>query len=133
MSYEAELEAIEGRMNTNWTTTPIVFENVDYVPVDGTPYVELFVKSADAVRASLGPSALHRIVGVILVNIHVPKGTGTNLARTYGDTIAAIFRDQAFSGVVCRAASVRSIGPVNEWFVVSVTIPYYRNEVFTIT
>jgi hypothetical protein len=130
MTFAAETIAIENKLSTTWTTTPIAYENVDYEPTPGTPYIEIFVKTGESMHASLGPKPIHRFSGVILINIYVEKSVGLAQAMTYADTLAAIYRDQQFSGITCRSPYIKKAGQVGEWQVLSLIVPFLRDEIF---
>lgn len=132
MSYAAERAAIETRFSTLWAGTPIgdvVFDNLPYTPVQGTPYVRLSIKPGTSERITIGTRE-HRVVGLILVQIFVPTGSGTNAARVLADEAAEIFRDQEFDGVLCRSPSIQNVGQSGDWAQFNVSVPYKRDEVF---
>ena len=132
MSFADSLKAVEGRLQSNWTTTPIKFQNVP-LKETASSYVALFLQDGEGAQISLGQVALRRWPGVILVQVFVPERTGTLVARQYADTIGAIFDRVQFSsgnsGVIsCRTPSVETIGLRDGWWQVNVTIPYRRNR-----
>lgn len=132
MSFEDERKAIEGRLEANWTTTPIRYENVPFKETSA-PYVALFILNGEGQQASLGTPALRRWPGVIKVQVFVPRDTGTKLARTYADTIGAVFDRAQFSSgnsgtISCRIPSISHVGLANGWNQINVTIPYQRSR-----
>lgn len=132
MSAETERAAVEGRFTAQWTGTPlahVVFDNIAYVPVQGTPYVRLSIRPGNSERITIG-SREHRTVGLIVVQIFTPLGQGTSDARVLAEQAAAIFRDQEFGGVLCRSASIQNVGQSTDWNQFNVTVPYQRDEVF---
>ena len=134
MGFAAERLAIEKRLDDNWATTPIAFENVPYDPVTGTAYVALAIVDGPAEQVSLGDgvAALHRSVGTIEIDIYVPIDSGTNTGRTYADSIAAIFRtwSDTTSGVHCRSPNISKIGEDSGWYSFKVTVPFYMDNTF---
>lgn len=132
MSFADTLKAVESRLQTNWTTTPIKFQNVPFNET-ATAYVALFLQDGEGLQISLGTVALRRWAGIIIVQVFVPETTGTSVARGYADTIGAIFDRVQFSsgnsGVIsCRTPSIETIGLRDGWWQVNVTIPYRRNK-----
>lgn len=126
MSWSTEREDIEGRLDTNWSTTPIAFQNVDFDPPDNSEWVRLSILNGETVYNTLGGGLEH--LGVIMMQIFSPKNIGTATVRGYADTLAGIFENAEFNDVICRAASIDNIGVVNDWYQVNVNIPYYRYE-----
>lgn len=131
MTFAAEAAAIESRLSSNWTTTPIKYDNVDYVPTAGQNFVELIIDNSNAAIAGFGSTSLmYRMRGIISINIFTSLNTGTRTARGYADTIATLFRAAHFSGIICGAPNITRIGQVEDWFVINVSVTYYRNENF---
>lgn len=132
MSTEDARQAIEARAAANWTTTPIRFENVPFQE-SAAPYMALFILDGDGVQISLGTPAVRRWSGVILMQIFVQPDSGTKLARTYADSLGAIFDGQQFSAgdsgtIRTGIPSIRPIGIQHGWYQVNVTIPFIRDK-----
>jgi hypothetical protein len=109
------VEAIRQRMETNWTTTPIAWQNVAFDPDTpgggfpaGGPFVYFEVQTGSARYASIGDPGnnLHRYRGRILAYVLVPAQSGDVTALDYARQIGTVFRGQRFSGVRCRAAEI---------------------------
>lgn len=132
MTFAASAQAIESRFATNWASrTPVRYDNVEYNPTPGTTWADLQIQDTNVFIAGItGTNNMHRSLGLISINIHSPIGEGTRTARGHADTAAAIFRDQIFSSVVCKSASITRVGPVGEWFVHNVTIPFHHDDFF---
>lgn len=131
-SFADERAAIEKRMKDNWTTTPIVFDNVGFRPTDSA-YVAIFIQNASAQQIEIkGTTPLHRYSGIIAIQIFTDANSGSNTARTYADTIAAIFRNQSFSygnsgTIFCRSPNVQRVGVVEGRFQLNLSVPFYRD------
>lgn len=131
MSYDAERASIEGRLKTNWTSTPIKFENVAYTPAATTvAFIELMIVNSQSIQASIGSPALYRHPGSISINVRTRLQVGSKQGRVYADTLSGIFRGKEFDGITCRAPKVTRLGEIEGWFVLNVSIPFYRDEVF---
>ena len=132
MSVADERKAIESRLAAAWATTPIRYENVPFA-APSTPYVALFILDGEGNQVSLGTPALRRWTGIIIVQVFVPQDTGTQIAKSYADTIGAIFDRAQFSSgnsgtIRCRVPSVKSIGITNGWNQVNVSVPFIRDK-----
>jgi len=130
MTFLAEIKAIEGRLKTAWTTTtPIRYENMEYTPTPGTAWIEITVSNGESFQPDINNDApKYRNLGIIGINIYVPKGTASHIARGYCDTLAAIYRSKQFDGIVCRTPEIQYIGTEEQWAVYNVSTPFYRDE-----
>lgn len=132
MSFEDARNAIESRLASHWTTTPIRFENVPFVET-ASAYVALFILDGEGQQISLGTPALRRWPFVIAIQVFVPQDTGTKTARTYADTLAAIFDRAQFSAgnsgtIRCRVPSIEPAGVKDGWYQIAVTVPGFRDR-----
>ena len=124
--------AIESRLQANWSTTPIRFENVPFVETSD-PYIALFVLDGEGKQISLGTPAVRRWPSVIKMQVFVQEATGTKLSRAYADSLGAIFDRAQFSagasGIIrCGIPSIMHVGVTNGWDQVNVTIPLIRDK-----
>lgn len=126
--YQDIRAAIEARLSTNWTTTPIAWDNVAYTPAANTAFIRPLIEEVDAKQVSMSTEPCHRVTGLLHIMIFVPVNTGTNTARGYADTIAGIFRNADFSGVKCQSPRIRRVGDLGEWFQYSVVIPFFFDK-----
>ncbi len=75
------------------------------------------------------PIKTFRTVGLIIVQIFAPLDAGSIGVLTQADTIATLFRNWAGTDVLCRAATVNTIGNDNSgWYQVNVEIPFHVDE-----
>lgn len=130
--FNDERAAIESRLATNWTTTPIKFENVPFKETM-SPYVALVILVGEGLQVSLGTPVVRRWPGVIILQVFVPADTGTKLAKTYADTLAAVFERVQFSSgnsgtITCRIPSIEAVGIKNGWHQTNVTVPFKRDR-----
>lgn len=129
MTYKNETISIESRFSSAFTACSVKYSNVNFRPVPGTAWAELHVIVADSQHAEVGAS-LHRNVGLISVNIYEPRGHGTAEGKYKADKAAAVFRSQQFDGITCYSPKVVEVGEIEEWYVINMSVPYYRDEVF---
>jgi uncharacterized membrane-anchored protein len=127
-AFQTIRSAIEARLNTNWTSTPIAWDNVPYTPDANTAFIRLIIDEVDSQQASMATIPCHRILGLIHVMIMVPINTGTNTARGHADTIAGIFRNANFSSIQCQSPRIRRVGDIGEWYQYSVLVPFYYEQ-----
>ncbi len=132
MSFEDAAKAIESRLQANWSTTPIKFENAPFAETTSA-YVALYIRDGEGNQVSLGTPALRRWPGLIIVQVFVPENTGTRKAREYADDIGPIFDRVQFSSggsgtITCRTPSIDVIGLKFGWWQVNVTVMFSRNR-----
>lgn len=132
MGWESERRAIESRFSTQWTTTPIKFEGAPFQEMHSS-HVALFIRHGDRSQVSLGTNPTIRSVSVIIVQIFVLRETGTVLAKTYADSIAAIFDRAQFMTadnnlISCQTASIEQADETEGFYQMNVSIPYSRDE-----
>jgi len=142
MSYEIESRLIEQRFNAAWgSTTPVKWDNVDYSPTADTTYIDLIIVDSNTSIVGIGGNDnMHRIRGIISMNVYAALNTGTRSGRALAEQAAIIFREAEFSSsdssggkevvISCGPASITRLGTVEDWFVHNVTVPFYRNEIF---
>jgi len=132
MSFATARRDIEKRLADNWATTPIAYDNVAFDPPKDLPWVAIRIFEEPTERITIGSRGVHRVRGLVVVYMYTPKETGTATIRGYGDDIAAIYRDQQFSGITFESASIANVGDFEQWYQVNVAIPFYWDGVHTV-
>lgn len=129
MGFNSERASIESRLQDNWSTTTIKIENVPFkTPTDQSPWIRLTIIDGESNQIDL--AGLHRRVGIIIISVFTQKNSGTVTARTYADTIAAIYRSARFGNVVCYSPTIIRVGTTEEWYQLNIKIPFYVDEVY---
>lgn len=129
-----ERKAIESRFAAAWTTTPIQWTNVPFSQ-PSTPWVRLTLQRANGGRMTLGPTPHRQFPGTVAISIFVPENTAQQTVLQYADTIAAIFRDQAFAcgstGIItCRDINLHDNGTEEGWYSLVVLVDFVRDDNF---
>ena len=140
--YAVERASIETRFATMWVTgspsvarTPISYETAPFTAPTNAPWVRLNIRTGEAQQASIGDPGNNwfRHAGAIIVQIFVPKAgipSAMRRALVLADHAAAIFRGQSFDGIMCRAPYASDGTDDDPWFMLTVTIPYTRDDPF---
>jgi len=130
MAQQAVVDAVVARLQANWTTTAVILSNEDpNPPADGSAFVTLqFPVGRETFigMAAVGSRTM-RETGTIRLVVAVPRGLGLDTGLGYCGTLAALFRLQTFSGVVCFEASppVDNNSDINgAYWVLSTSISY---------
>lgn len=137
MSYAAERTAIMTRWHTQWIakhpTIRYAHGNARLDPKADEPWLRISILSGTSQQISFGAEdkGQHRHAGVISIEVFVPLGIGEALARTLLDDATEVFRSADFSGILCRAPSVAPPFTTSNYYKISTTIPFQRDEVFS--
>jgi hypothetical protein len=67
------------------------WENVEYEPTEGTPWLEEIYLPGPMRRETLGATAQLEVLPQYLPRIYVPAGSGPDAARKYADAILTLF------------------------------------------
>lgn len=119
-----------------WTTTPVVFENVDYqLPDEPSNFVFVEVYGDFFDQASIGAeprsSNLWREGGQLYLHVMTRNGTGTDAARQIAKDLVNLFRGQDIDGVTFRDASIGAGEPGRDfanYFAMTATVNWERDE-----
>lgn len=117
--------AIERRLASNWTDTPIAWPGVPFTPPNNAPWIRptpLFGAGAVATYDT------HSVTGILQVDVFAPRGRGTGAARALAETVRDLFAAQTIDGVRFGAASGPEIGPDTSWLQLIVRIPFDVDE-----
>jgi len=125
MSFTTIRRDIFNRFEANWVTTPIAYQNIPYKPSFNQPWVKINLFDESSSRINVGLPAIYRQVGTVIIEIHTEDAKGIQEGRGYGDTIAAIFRDQQFSGLTFSDVNVTAVGKNNGYWQTNVIAPFY--------
>jgi len=89
--------------------------------------VECLISFLGSSQASLGGvgTRVYRRTGDIVCRIYTKKDKGTRRDKEIVDIILGMFEGQAFSGIVTTDISFLRIGPVGDWHLTTVRIPFY--------
>lgn len=138
MSFATAVATIQARMQANWTSTPLCFQNgitPDGAhfdpPADGvTAWVYFEVLPGSGSIAGFGGGEGNHTLrrgGVVFAHVYVPVGTGLATALAHTDAIAAIFEAKGFSGIRCYEATPGGTGSGDDegnWFRASISIRF---------
>lgn len=124
MATSALRSTVEGRIQANWTTTPVDYDNARFT-VPATAWIKVIIAENNSKQAELGGNVKRRrALGVIYADVYAPVGRGGNEARVLADSFAALFRDFKSANLTCDEPSVRTMGEKNGWYQMTVNIPY---------
>jgi hypothetical protein len=136
VSFEDERHAIEGRMEDNYSSTDVKFENVPFKQPSEDSWVALTILSGNGEQISIGTgsaSRLKRFAGIIQIDIYTKENVGTKTAKDLADTIAAIFDSVQFSNgssgtILTRVPFFQTLGVTDGWLHSVVSVAYHRSK-----
>lgn len=109
-TYNDVRAAIEGRIATEMAVAPaypVSYQNAPYVPVNNSPWLQVFIRFGDNAYATLlGPAAgMNRQNGTLTVNIFTPIGVGAAANYTIAERVKDLFDRRTVSQIIFDAAS----------------------------
>jgi hypothetical protein len=136
MATPQAFEPIEDFLRSQWTLTPLAFENEAW-PLDGEPeafvFVEVFGDLMD--QASIGAETQSanrwRENGQLNLHVLVPNGGGTRSARQLSRQLYDLFRGQEIGSIRFGTASIGAGEPGEmdgNYYRMTVTIDFERDE-----
>lgn len=131
MASKAVVDAVNARLVSNWTATPIVDSNMQGEPSgDAGPFltVQYPIGSEEHVGMAGVGNRTFRETGVIRIVLSIARGQGIGQGLGWAETLRALFRAQTFDGVACLAPSPPIEDDRNDsgnYYVMSFACPYY--------
>jgi hypothetical protein len=88
----SDLQGALGKQLNTLTDLNIVWENTEFSPTIGTPFLRTWLISNPTINSSLGPRGFSEYNGIFQVDCFYPIGSGWGSARTKADTICSLFK-----------------------------------------
>lgn len=136
MATPETFEPIEDFLRSQWTVTPLVFENEDFDLAnepEALVFVEIFGDLMD--QASIGAETVDanrwRENGQLSLHVLVPRGGGTRQARQLSRKLYDLFRGQEIGAIRFGTASIGAGEPGEmdgNYYRMTVTIDVERDE-----
>lgn len=119
--------ALDTRLSTVTGLPTVAWENVNFKPTEGTPYVRPNLLAGDSTLSTVAKQQMN--VGIYQVDIFYPTSNGPGDLLTMLDTIYDHFKVQNILTVNTTEVIVRQIGRTNidrdgSWSVGSIEITY---------
>ena len=124
--FEAANTLIEDRLRALWSGTLIDWDNVEFAPVRGIPWVRLQIEWVDANQISAG--GLDRGDGYINLSSFVASNTGTLNVSIMCDQLAAIFNKWNTGALRFKVARTVRVGEQEQWYRRDVLVPFTYDE-----
>lgn len=135
MKLEAARAAAYTALNTVAATInpvpPIDWDNrilVDH-STQTAPYLAVDFLVATGIQKSLGQTKVVRYIGRLVILICVKEGTGTAVALSMADTLAAGLQMTSFSGLMTEAAMPDRSFTEDGWYYQPLQVPFWFDDI----
>lgn len=137
MTYEANRKSIQGFFSSNFSgvaANKIAWDNVDFtIPDDESAWVRCSVQHNGSNFVSFGPNRRTRRLGIVFIQIFVPENSETLIASQLTDNVVDVFETNSLGGVVFESPDVREAGVTRGWYQVNISVPFYFDDITTVT
>jgi len=115
MDYVDVRKEIEMYLDTNFTSTPIQFENTIIAASSDSieEFIALTISDASTETPAMG-STSSMVTGLLTVQVFTKLGTGTQRARTLYDELKTLLLGVTINGLSFKAPIHTSVGQVEE-------------------
>lgn len=124
--FEQATTLIEDRLSNNWTETEIDYDNVEFSPVVGTPFVRLQTEWTDTNITSIGGRS--RGEGYVNISIFYPANKGTVVVTEMADSLSQLFNQWSSGNLRFTVARTVRIGQQESWYRLDVVVPFTFDE-----
>lgn len=124
--YQDERKDIESYLNTNFTTTAIKFDNVNFDQRSKTEFVDVFIRPGRKIATTVGGDQItYESRGQLVLSIFVKKGIGTDRARKIADDLQTLFLKKQVGSCTFESSELINVGEQEEWYRNNLYL-YYR-------
>jgi len=127
MFEEANL-IIESRLADNWVRTLIDFDNVEFNPARGTPYIRLQIEWVGSSVTSLGGRTKGE--GYIDLSIFVPSNSSITDVSQMADELAVLFNRYQEGALRFNVARTVRVGNQEQWYQLKVLVPFTYDQCY---
>jgi len=127
MTSEDVRNAIEVRLQDNWATTPIAWDNVSYKPVRGTPFIRCQMEEVFSEIKGLSCTSVN---GLLTIQVFTPAKEGTENNIQNADALVALFQGFSVDTLVMLSGRIERAGSEDNWHQRNVQIDYKFDKYF---
>lgn len=119
-------EVVESYFYSNWTQTPIAWQNVPF-NADAEEWVRFSHLPDTTQTEEIGEEAIGMREGVVIIQVFTKAGTGSRTGANLASQVEALFHLKDINGVKFKSAYSTSNGidDTGNWFQHTVTCPYW--------
>lgn len=117
-------------VDTPITLPDIAWENVDYSPTTGAPFLKVQFQPTSRRPSVLGLTPEHRYQGIMTILCYQPEGSGPGSSQDLTDQLLARFNsttDISWDGIIVSVEySQQESSYINSpWYVTPITVAWY--------
>jgi hypothetical protein len=137
-SYSEVRQIVEGRFDSDWTFTPVIFGNVPEVdmkdvdrpslPEGVYPYILARLFHGASAAAEVGQDAIRRSWGNLAVDFYSKEDTGSDENAINIDNLTNIFEYQTIQDIVFRDITILRPTTAEGWYITPTMIRFYFNR-----
>ena len=126
---------VEGKISTDWTTTPIDYENVPESPAlrvakeGGSPWIRVTIRNGTGALISMADTKVYRTPALVIISVFTAQKTGTRLNHQYNSALADIWRGYFIPNVSFKTPSEETTGESGQWFQINLSIPFHWDNI----
>lgn len=126
MGFADVRQTVENYIATNWTATPIQFENVPFDIPESGEWIRVNILPGTGFAETLGTSGYNMYTGLIYIAVFAPENTGTAQMLVYSDALMDLFNRKTINEINFGAPSLRSaMSPFSGYNHKIVEIPFW--------
>lgn len=130
MSFAKVHQLVEERLAAEWLSTPIVWDNKEYIPKRGEEFIRIVLTqtlSTLTTAAEYGKGN-YRENGLITIQVFTQKNKGARGNVVMADELASIFRGFSIDRLFIQETRIDRVGQAEEWYQSNVLIDYYYDN-----
>jgi hypothetical protein len=133
MYFDESRQDLEQMFKEGWgKTTPVKWENTQLSPVPTDTYVAFTIREGKGRQVSLGNNPLIRFVGFVIIQVFIPKDSGTGQSKLLSTQVSGIYNRKSFTSK--RKAGYYTFeivypieqGANNGWYQINLMAPFTR-------
>lgn len=123
-------QIIEDRLKDNWVSTPVAYDNVEYVPKAGVPFIRPTITQtlSELTTVASPGKGNYREYGILTVQVFTEQNKGSRPNATLADGVAALFRGYNEERLYMHEARINRIGSDKEFFQTNVLVEFYYDN-----
>lgn len=115
-------------INSNYTTTPIAYDNVLFDRTNKSEFIEFKIIPSTEKQVAIS-GVMYRLFGGIGIVVNVSKDRGSKRANVIADELAGLFRSKVINGIQFRTPEVRILGIEDGYYKLSLYIGFYYDSI----
>jgi len=121
--------AIEPHVASEWgETTVIAWPNAPFTPPEDEAWIQIAILPGMAAAATLGPGGSNQLIGLVHVNVFVPKAGGSADAWELVDQVRDLFNRRTIGNIRFRAPYPAPAMTDGDWMQIPVLCPFVVYE-----